>query len=155
MRWSMELKALDLQVEKIAYSAFYMTRLEGILRNLAIDKGVGGIGPWWGGFDGARCARPRISRPSVSTAATALDDATKPGRDRGRKPVERIATIAGRSGRDNAVTSSRFRPTFATNFPFWVVGGGAEGFFRALAAHEAGRKSRSSRVHPLPRGRPR
>jgi nicotinamidase-related amidase len=91
-----ELKPSDLQVEKIAYSAFYMTRLEWILRKFAIDKlVVGGIVTNGGVASTVRDAHVRdIEAVLLSDGCAAFDDATHQTAIAALKPVARIATIA-------------------------------------------------------------
>ena len=91
-----ELKPSDLQVEKIAYSAFYMTRLEWMLRKFAIDKlVVGGIVTNGGVASTVRDAHVRdIEAVLLSDGCAAFDDATHQIAIAALKPVARIATIA-------------------------------------------------------------
>jgi len=91
-----ELKPSDLQVEKIAYSAFYMTRLEWMLRKFAIDKlVVGGIVTNGGVASTVRDAHVRdIEAVLLSDGCAAFDDATHQTAIAALKPVARIATIA-------------------------------------------------------------
>ena len=90
-----ELKPSDLQVEKIAYSAFYMTRLEWILK-FAIDKlVVGGIVTNGGVASTVRDAHVRdIEAVLLSDGCAAFDNATHQTAIAALKPVARIATIA-------------------------------------------------------------
>jgi nicotinamidase-related amidase len=91
-----ELKPSDLQVEKIAYSAFYMTRLEWMLHKFAIDKlVVGGIVTNGGVASTVRDAHVRdIEAVLLSDGCAAFDDATHQIAIAALKPVARIATIA-------------------------------------------------------------
>jgi len=91
-----ELKPSDLQVEKIAYSAFYMTRLEWMLRKFAIDKlVVGGIVTNGGVASTVRDAHVRdIEAVLLPDGCAAFDDATHQTAIAALKPVARIATIA-------------------------------------------------------------
>jgi ureidoacrylate peracid hydrolase len=90
-----ELKPSDLQVEKIAYSAFYMTRLEWMLRKFAIDRlVVGGIVTNGGVASTVRDAHVRdIEAVVLSDGCAAFDDATHQTAIAALKPVARIATI--------------------------------------------------------------
>jgi nicotinamidase-related amidase len=91
-----ELKPSDLQVEKIAYSAFYMTRLEWMLRKFAIDRlVVGGIVTNGGVASTVRDAHVRdIETVVLSDGCAAFDDATHQTAIAALKPVARVATIA-------------------------------------------------------------
>jgi ureidoacrylate peracid hydrolase len=91
-----ELKPSDLQVEKIAYSAFYMTRLEWMLRKFAIDRlAVGGIVTNGGVASTVRDAHVRdIEAVVLSDGCAAFDDATHLTAIAALKPVVRVATIA-------------------------------------------------------------
>jgi ureidoacrylate peracid hydrolase len=91
-----ELAPSDLQIEKIAYSAFYMTRLEWILRKFAIDRlVVGGIVTNGGVASTVRDAHVRdIEAIVLSDGCAAFDDATHQTAIAALKPVARIATIA-------------------------------------------------------------
>jgi ureidoacrylate peracid hydrolase len=91
-----ELKPSDLQVEKVAYSAFYMTRLEWILRKFAIDRlVVGGIVTNGGVASTVRDAHVRdIETVVLSDGCAAFDDATHQTAIAALKPVARVATIA-------------------------------------------------------------
>ena len=90
-----ELKPSDLQVEKIAYSAFYMTRLEWMLRKFGIDRlVVGGIVTNGGVASTVRDAHVRdIEAVVLSDGCAAFDDATHQTAISALKPVARIATI--------------------------------------------------------------
>jgi ureidoacrylate peracid hydrolase len=91
-----ELKPSDLQIEKIAYSAFYMTRLEWMLRKFAIDRlVVGGIVTNGGVTSTVRDAHVRdIELVVLSDGCGAFDDATHQTAIAALKPVARVATIA-------------------------------------------------------------
>jgi nicotinamidase-related amidase len=91
-----ELAPSDLQIEKIAYSAFYMTRLEWMLRKFAIDKlVVGGIVTNGGVASTVRDAHVRdIEAVLLSDGCAAFDDATHQTAIAALKPGARIATIA-------------------------------------------------------------
>lgn len=91
-----ELAPSDLQVEKIAYSAFYMTRLEWVLRKFAIDRLiVGGIVTNGGVASTVRDAHVRdIDAVVLADGCAAFDEATHQTAIAALKPVARIATIA-------------------------------------------------------------
>jgi nicotinamidase-related amidase len=91
-----ELQPSDLQIEKIAYSAFYMTRLEWLLRKFAIDRlVVGGIVTNGGVASTVRDAHVRdIEAVVLSDGCAAFDDATHQTAIAALKPVARLATIA-------------------------------------------------------------
>jgi ureidoacrylate peracid hydrolase len=91
-----ELAPSDLQVEKIAYSAFYMTRLEWLLRKCGIEKlVVGGIVTNGGVASTVRDAHVRdIDTVVLADGCAAFDDATHETASAALKPVARIATIA-------------------------------------------------------------
>jgi ureidoacrylate peracid hydrolase len=91
-----ELLPSDLQVEKIAYSAFYMTRLEWMLRKCGIDRlVVGGIVTNGGVASTVRDAHARdIETVLLADGCAAFDDATHQTAIAALKPVARIATIA-------------------------------------------------------------
>jgi ureidoacrylate peracid hydrolase len=91
-----ELAPADLQVEKIAYSAFYMTRLEWLLRKCAIDRlVVGGIVTNGGVASTVRDAHVRdIGVVVLADGCAAFDDATHETAIAALRPVARIATIA-------------------------------------------------------------
>jgi ureidoacrylate peracid hydrolase len=91
-----ELAPSDLGVEKIAYSAFYMTRLEWMLRKCGIDKlVVGGIVTNGGVASTVRDAHVRdIEAVVLADGCAAFDDATHQTAIAALKGVARIATIA-------------------------------------------------------------
>jgi ureidoacrylate peracid hydrolase len=91
-----ELAPPDLQVEKIAYSAFYMTRLEWLLRKCGIDRlVVGGIVTNGGVASTVRDAHVRdIEAVVLADGCAAFDDATHQTAIAALKPVARIASIA-------------------------------------------------------------
>lgn len=91
-----ELKPSDLQIEKIAYSAFYMTRLEWLLRKFAIDRlVVGGIVTNGGVASTVRDAHVRdIEAVVLSDGCAAFDDAAHQTAIAALKPVARVATVA-------------------------------------------------------------
>ncbi len=91
-----ELAPSDLQVEKVAYSAFYMTRLEWMLRKFAIERLiVGGIVTNGGVATTVRDAHVRdVDVTVLSDGCAAFDEATHRTAIEALKPVARIATIA-------------------------------------------------------------
>jgi nicotinamidase-related amidase len=91
-----ELAPSDLQVEKIAYSAFYMTRLEWMLRKCGIERlVVGGIVTNGGVASTVRDAHVRdIETVVLSDGCAAFDEATHQTAIAAVKGVARIATIA-------------------------------------------------------------
>jgi ureidoacrylate peracid hydrolase len=90
-----ELSPSDLGVEKIAYSAFYMTRLEWLLRKCGIDRlVVGGIVTNGGVASTVRDAHVRdIETVVLADGCAAFDVATHETAIAALKPVARIATI--------------------------------------------------------------
>jgi nicotinamidase-related amidase len=90
-----ELGPSDLQIEKIAYSAFYMTRLEWLLRKFSIDRlVVGGIVTNGGVASTVRDAHVRdIEAVVLSDGCAAFDDATHQTAIAALKTVARMATI--------------------------------------------------------------
>jgi ureidoacrylate peracid hydrolase len=91
-----ELAPSDLQVEKVAYSAFYMTRFEWMLRKAGIDRLiVGGIVTNGGVATTVRDAHVRdIDTTVLSDGCAAFDEVTHQTAIAALKPVARIATIA-------------------------------------------------------------
>jgi ureidoacrylate peracid hydrolase len=91
-----ELAPSDLAVEKVAYSAFYMTRLEWLLRKCGIDRlVVGGIVSNGGVASTVRDAHVRdIETVVLSDGCAAFDEATHQTAMAALKTVARIATIA-------------------------------------------------------------
>jgi nicotinamidase-related amidase len=91
-----ELAPSDLQVEKIAYSAFYMTRLEWLLRKCGIDRlVVGGIVTNGGVASTVRDAHVRdIDAVVLADGCAAFDDATHKTAIAALKPVARLASVA-------------------------------------------------------------
>ena len=92
-----ELAPSDFQIEKIAYSAFYMTRLEWVLRKTGIDTADRRRHrhQWRRRVDGARRPCRATSRQSCSRTA-APPSTVRPTQTAiaALKPVARIATIA-------------------------------------------------------------
>jgi ureidoacrylate peracid hydrolase len=91
-----ELLPSDLGVEKVAYSAFYMTRLEWLLRKCGIDRlVVGGIVTNGGVASTVRDAHVRdIETVVLADGCAAFDDATHETAIAALKGVARIATVA-------------------------------------------------------------
>lgn len=92
-----ELQPIDVGVEKIAYSAFYQTRLEWLLRKLGIEHlVVAGIVTNGGVASTVRDAHVRdldvtLLEDGCAAPTPAMHDAAVEG----LRPVARIATIAG------------------------------------------------------------
>jgi nicotinamidase-related amidase len=91
-----ELAPADFSVEKIAYSAFYMTRLEWILRKAEIERiYVGGIVTNGGVASTVREAHVREFEVTIlEDGCAAFCDATHRAAIEGLRPVAAIATIA-------------------------------------------------------------
>lgn len=91
-----ELQPIDMSVEKIAYSAFYMTRLEWLLRKTGIEHlVVGGIVTNGGVASTVRDAHVRdLGATVLSDGSAAFSPATHEEALAGLKPVARIRTIA-------------------------------------------------------------
>jgi ureidoacrylate peracid hydrolase len=91
-----ELAPADCAIEKIAYSAFYMTRLEWILRKMEIEKiYVGGIVTNGGVASTVRDAHVREFEITVlEDGSAAFSDAIHRAAIEGLRPVAAIATIA-------------------------------------------------------------
>jgi ureidoacrylate peracid hydrolase len=91
-----ELAPADFTVEKIAYSAFYMTRLEWILRKAEIEKiHVGGIVTNGGVASTVRDAHVREFEITVlEDGCAAFSDAVHRAAIEGLRPVATMTTIA-------------------------------------------------------------
>ena len=91
-----ELAPSDIQIEKIAYSAFYMTRLEWVLRKSGVTRlVVGGIVSNGGVASTVRDAHVRDLEVAVlADGCAAFDRATHETAIAALKPVARITTIA-------------------------------------------------------------
>ena len=91
------LQPIDIAVEKIAYSAFYQTRLEWLLRKLGIDHLViGGIVTNGGVASTVRDAHVRdIEVTVLEDGCAAPTPAMHDTAIEALKPVARIMTIAG------------------------------------------------------------
>jgi ureidoacrylate peracid hydrolase len=91
-----ELAPADCAVEKIAYSAFYMTRLEWILRKMEIEKiYAGGIVTNGGVASTVRDAHVREFEITVlEDGCAAFSDAVHRAAIEGLRPVATITTIA-------------------------------------------------------------
>ena len=90
-----ELQPIDVTVEKVAYSAFYMTRLEWVLRKLDIDHLiVGGIVTNGGVASTVRDAHVRDIHVSVlSDGCAAFSQQTHDEALAGLKPIAQVTTI--------------------------------------------------------------
>lgn len=86
----------DLVVEKVAYSSFYMTRLEWVLRKCGIEKLIiGGIVTNGGVASTVRDAHVRdFETITLSDGSAAFTPETHDTAIAALKPVSRIATIA-------------------------------------------------------------
>jgi nicotinamidase-related amidase len=91
-----ELAPSDLQVEKVAYSAFYMTRLEWMLRKAGIERLIiGGIVTNGGVASTARDAHVRdIDCVVLSDGCAAFDDNAHETAIAALKSIAGVATIA-------------------------------------------------------------
>ena len=91
-----ELAPSDFQIEKIAYSAFYMTRLEWVLRKAGVERLiVGGIVSNGGVASTVRDAHVREFETVVlEDGCAAFDRATHATAIAALKSVARIATVA-------------------------------------------------------------
>jgi nicotinamidase-related amidase len=86
----------DLVVEKVAYSAFYMTRMEWVLRKCGIEKLlIGGIVTNGGVASTVRDAHVRdFDTVTLSDGSAAFSVETHETAIAALKPVSRVATIA-------------------------------------------------------------
>ncbi len=91
-----ELQPAEVAVEKIAYSAFYMTRLEWVLRKCGVDRlVVGGIVTNGGVASTVRDAHVRdIECTVLEDGCAAFSPAVHQAAIEGLRPVARIATVA-------------------------------------------------------------
>jgi ureidoacrylate peracid hydrolase len=91
-----ELAPSDVEIEKIAYSAFYMTRLEWVLRKTGIERlVVGGIVTNGGVASTVRDAHVRDFEVTVlADGCAAFDRVTHETAIAALKPVARITTVA-------------------------------------------------------------
>jgi nicotinamidase-related amidase len=91
-----QLAPSDFQIEKIAYSAFYMTRLEWVLRKAGIETLlVGGIVTNGGVSSTVRDAHVRdIETTVLEDGCAAFDPATHATAITALRPVANVATIA-------------------------------------------------------------
>jgi ureidoacrylate peracid hydrolase len=91
-----ELAPSDFQIEKVAYSAFYLTRLEWVLRKAGVERLiVGGIVTNGGVASTVRDAHVRDFETIVlADGCAAFDETTHETAIAALKPVARIATIA-------------------------------------------------------------
>lgn len=90
------LQPTDVAIEKIAYSAFYMTRLEWVLRKLGVDRlVVGGIVTNGGVASTVRDAHVRdIDVTVLSDGCAAFSPALHEVSIAALKPVAAVATVA-------------------------------------------------------------
>lgn len=90
------LQPVDVVIEKIAYSAFHMTRLDWVLRKLGVEQLiVGGIVTNGGVASTVRDAHVRdIAVTVLSDGAAAFSPKIHAAAIEGLRPVARIATIA-------------------------------------------------------------
>jgi ureidoacrylate peracid hydrolase len=91
-----QLQPVDVAIEKVAYSAFYMTRLEWVLRNLGIDRLiVGGIVTNGGVASTVRDAHVRdIEATVLEDGCAAFTPEVHATAIAALKPVAEIATVA-------------------------------------------------------------
>lgn len=91
-----ELHPIDVKIEKVAYSAFYMTRLEWVLRKLGVAHLlVCGIVTNGGVASTVRDAHVRdIDATVIADACAAFTPAVHAAAIEGLRPVARIATLA-------------------------------------------------------------
>ncbi len=91
-----ELQPIDVKIEKVAYSAFYMTRLEWVLRKIGVERLlVCGIVTNGGVASTVRDAHVRdIDVTVVEDCCAAFTDAVHRAAIEGLRPVARIATAA-------------------------------------------------------------
>ena len=100
-----ELQPADMAVEKIAYSAFYMTRLEWVLRKCGVDRLiVGGIVTNGGVASTVRDAHVRdIECTVLEDGCAAFSPEIHQAAIEGLRPVAKITTVANEL---NAIASS-------------------------------------------------
>ena len=135
-----ELAPADFTVEKIAYSAFYMTRLEWVLRKCGIEQLYcrRHRHQWRRRLDGARraCARVRLTscwRMAAPPSRTRCIDAAIEA----LRPVAQIATIAEAMARARrmSVRPPPTASTFEVSVPLSsIIGAGAAGLVRGAGA---------------------
>jgi nicotinamidase-related amidase len=91
-----ELQPVDVAVEKVAYSAFYMSRLEWVLRKLGVDRlVVAGIVTNGGVASTVRDAHVRdLGITVLEDGCAAFSPAVHDAAIAGLRPVARIATVA-------------------------------------------------------------
>lgn len=91
-----ELQPIDVKIEKVAYSAFYMTRLEWVLRKIGIEQLlVCGIVTNGGVASTVRDAHVRdMDVTVIEDCCAAFTDAVHKAAIEGMRPVARIATSA-------------------------------------------------------------
>lgn len=95
-----DLQPIDVKIEKVAYSAFYMTRLEWVLRKLGVSHLlVCGIVTNGGVASTVRDAHVRdIDVTVIEDCCAAFSDAVHQAAIEGLRPVAQIATLAEVSG---------------------------------------------------------
>lgn len=91
-----ELQPIDVKIEKVAYSAFYMTRLEWVLRKLGVSRLlVCGIVTNGGVASTVRDAHVRdIEVTVIEDCCAAFSDAVHRAAIEGMRPVAGISTLA-------------------------------------------------------------
>lgn len=91
-----DLQPIDVKIEKVAYSAFYMTRLEWVLRKLGVSHLlVCGIVTNGGVASTVRDAHVRdIDVTVIEDCCAAFSDAVHQAAIEGLRPVAQIATLA-------------------------------------------------------------
>lgn len=91
-----ELQPIDVKIEKVAYSAFYMTRLEWVLRKIGIERLlVCGIVTNGGVASTVRDAHVRdIDVTVIEDCCAAFSDAVHRAAIEGMRPVAQIASSA-------------------------------------------------------------
>ena len=91
-----ELQPVDVKIEKVAYSAFYMTRLEWVLRKIGVSRLlVCGIVTNGGVASTVRDAHVRdIDVTVIEDCCAAFSDAVHRAAIEGLRPVAQIATLA-------------------------------------------------------------
>ncbi len=91
-----ELQPIDVKIEKVAYSAFYMTRLEWVLRKIGVSRLlVCGIVTNGGVASTVRDAHVRdIDVTVIEDCCAAFSDSVHRAAIEGMRPVANIATLA-------------------------------------------------------------
>jgi nicotinamidase-related amidase len=106
------LQPVDVAIEKIAYSAFYMTRLEWVLRKLSISRlYVAGIVTNGGVASTVRDAHVRdIDAIVLEDGCAAFSPAVHDAAIEALRPVGRVATIAEALGEVETMSAACKRP---------------------------------------------